>query len=101
MRLHRAGIDGIQLSFYDFKPDLDFLVSACCRYCAMLVCGADVRQPFRYGGGVVAYGPAQPQMLAQRMARIVVAKQPAAAQLGSTSAMKSSRPPGNVGAITL
>nr|WP_260435106.1 hypothetical protein [Burkholderia cepacia] len=24
MRLHRAGIDGIQLSFYDFKPDLDF-----------------------------------------------------------------------------
>ena len=24
VRLHRAGIDGVQLSFYDFKPDLDF-----------------------------------------------------------------------------
>ncbi|RQS62639.1 LLM class flavin-dependent oxidoreductase [Burkholderia sp. Bp8963] len=24
LRLHRAGIDGVQLSFYDFKPDLDF-----------------------------------------------------------------------------
>ncbi|KVE32557.1 LLM class flavin-dependent oxidoreductase [Burkholderia sp. TSV86] len=24
VRLHRAGIDGIQLSFFDFKPDLDF-----------------------------------------------------------------------------
>ncbi|TCW84435.1 LLM class flavin-dependent oxidoreductase [Burkholderia sp. SRS-46] len=24
VRLHRAGIDGVQLSFYDFQPDLDF-----------------------------------------------------------------------------
>lgn len=24
VRLHRAGIDGVQLSFFDFKPDLDF-----------------------------------------------------------------------------
>ncbi|MDP9651374.1 LLM class flavin-dependent oxidoreductase [Paraburkholderia caledonica] len=24
VRLHKAGIDGVQLSFFDFKPDLDF-----------------------------------------------------------------------------
>lgn len=24
VRLHRAGVDGVQLSFFDFKPDLDF-----------------------------------------------------------------------------
>jgi FMNH2-dependent dimethyl sulfone monooxygenase len=24
LRLHAAGIDGIQLSFYDFQPDLEF-----------------------------------------------------------------------------
>ena len=24
VRLKRAGVDGLQLSFYDFKPDLEF-----------------------------------------------------------------------------
>jgi FMNH2-dependent dimethyl sulfone monooxygenase len=24
VRLHKAGVDGIQLSFFDFQPDLEF-----------------------------------------------------------------------------
>ncbi len=43
LRLHRAGIDGVQVSFYDFAPDLEFFGSMCCRCSARRDCAIDGR----------------------------------------------------------